>query len=78
MKLPSTHSTWSDFTSSDAGGTYVEWYSEDENGEQPMVQRWYVTPEYPAPDEPPADGWHPLTFDDGPDRTDPGYWLDNF
>lgn len=61
------------YQSIDAGGMHTIYYGEDEDG-RGYVQRWYGA-------DPPADPpgqWLCLGYDsDGPDRTDPGYWLDN-
>lgn len=67
------------YDGSDAGGPYREFYAED-NGGAAFVQRWYLG-KYTfadAPTEPCPRSWTPLRHDDGPDRTDPGYWQDNF
>lgn len=57
----------------DAGRTYTEYYDDSRE----LIQRWYG-PHADAPREPDPKEWVPMVSDDSPDRTDPGYWLDNF
>lgn len=81
-RLPKTHATTAT-VGYDGGGCFVEYYADDGGsgfGDAPLIQRWYgsslechVRANGPAP----RDGWYPLRLEDGPDRTDPGYQLDN-
>lgn len=79
--LPATHGyDW--HLGHDGGGPYIEWYADDDGGsgygDAPLVQRCYYGHDGEPPRAPTPGGWHRLLLDDGPDRTDPGYHLDNF
>lgn len=69
------------YDGSDDNGPYREFYAENNDGAA-FVQRWYLGSKYTFDDAPTAPcprSWVPLSqHDDGPDRTDPGYWQDNF
>lgn len=84
MRLPEGHKVTAT-VGYDSGGYYVEWFADDwmgdGYGENPLVQHRYG-PEHVcrivAASGHPVDGWHRPVYEDGPDRTDPGYWADNF
>lgn len=58
----------------DAGGRFLEFYRETDSG--PEIQRWYG-PERVGTVLPKDGAWRSIQPDNGPDRTDPGYRLDN-
>lgn len=76
---PKNNAKFSTCLDSDAGGRFTEYYTDggdcDGYGDKPHVQRWYG-PWADASDKPPGE-WYPVTLEDGPDRTDRGYWRDN-
>jgi hypothetical protein len=84
MKLPKGHTATADVTYGE-GGWRCEWYADDGKGDgygdHALVQYWYGSREdceERAAGAAPQDGWYRPVYQDGPDRTDPGYRLDNF
>lgn len=69
-----------------AGGYRIEWYRDDDNnsgyGDNAQVAYWFGTYEQcssRALSDPDPSWWVSCdSKEEGPDRTDPGYWLDNW
>lgn len=85
MKLPHTHTATAQLAE-DNNGYYVLYYADEDgasgNGIKPLEQRWYGSfkdcKDRLSKNIFPLNGWDYLNGYDGPDRTDPGYWKDNF
>lgn len=84
-RLPKTHTVTSHMEWG-PGGYWIQYYADEDGasgyGMDPLEQRWYGSRE--ECEERirsrviPEGGWYRPFTSEGPDRTDPGYHLDNF